>query len=206
MSRRLILLTITAAQAVSVASASVVAVALPRLGQDLGASASELQWVVDSFVIVFASLLVAGGVLGDRIGRRTTFLAGLTLFALGSLWCALAPSIPVLLAGRVVQGVGPALLLPASLALVTATFPDPAERARAIGVWATGSGVGLAAGPTVGGILVEFLGWRAVFAVNVPLAAALLLVGFRGLPRVSPTPSAHRFDVGAPSDELLHHG
>lgn len=196
MSRRLVLLTITAAQAVSVASASVVAVALPQLGRDLGASASELQWVVDAFVIVFASLLVAGGVLGDRIGRRTTFLAGLTLFALGSLWCALAPSIPVLLAGRVVQGVGPALLLPASLALVTAIFPDPAERARAIGVWATGSGVGLAAGPTVGGILVEVLGWRAVFAVNVPLAAALLLVGFRGLPRLTPTPSPHRFDLG----------
>lgn len=196
MSRRLILLTITAAQAVSVASASVVAVALPPLGRDLGASASELQWVVDAFVIVFASLLVAGGVLGDRIGRRTTFLAGLTLFALGSLWCALAPSIPVLLAGRVVQGLGPALLLPASLALVTATFPDPAERARAIGVWATGSGVGLAAGPTVGGILVEVFGWRAVFAVNVPLAVALLTVGFRGLPRLPRTRSPHRFDLG----------
>ncbi len=196
MSRRLILLTITAAQAVSVASASVVAVALPQLGQDLDASASELQWVVDAFVIVFASLLVAGGVLGDRIGRRTTFLAGLALFAFGSLWCALAPSIPVLLGGRVVQGVGPALVLPASLALVTAIFPDPAERARAIGVWATGSGVGLAAGPTAGGVLVEVLGWRAVFAVNVPLAAALLVVGFRGLPRITPTPSPHRFDLG----------
>lgn len=196
MTRRPVLLTITAAQALSVASASVVAVALPQLGRDLDASASELQWVVDAFVIVFASLLVAGGVLGDRVGRRTTFLAGLSLFALGSLWCALAPSVPALLVGRVVQGVGPALLLPASLALVTAIFPDPVERARAIGVWATGSGLGLASGPTVGGILVEAFDWRAVFAINVPLAAALLVVGVRGLPRLPPTPSPHRFDVG----------
>lgn len=195
MSRRLVLLTITAAQTLSVASASVTAVALPALGRDLEATAAQQQWVVDAFVIVFASLLVAGGVLGDRRGRRTTFLAGLTLFALGSLWCALAPDIATLLAGRVVQGIGPALLLPASLALVTALFPEPGERARAIGVWATGSGIGLAAGPTVGGILVEVLGWRAVFGVNVPLAVVLVAIGAAGLPRVRPVPSPHRFDV-----------
>jgi len=195
-SRRLALLTITAAQTLSVASASVVAVALPDLGRDLNASASEQQWVVDAFVIVFASLLVAGGVLGDRRGRRTTFLAGLTLFASGSLWCAVAPDVATLLAGRVVQGFGPALVLPASLAMVGAVFPQPRERARAIGIWATGSGIGLASGPTVGGILVEVFGWRAVFGVNVPLAILLIVAGLRSLPRITPVPARHPFDVG----------
>lgn len=196
MSPRLVLLTITAAQTLSVASASVVAVALPDLGRDLAASASEQQWVIDAFVLVFASLLVAGGVYGDRRGRTHAFLIGLTLFAAGSLWCALAPDVGTLLAGRVVQGLGPALVLPASLAIVTSVFDDPRARARAIGVWATGSGIGLATGPTVGGILVDVFGWRAVFAVNVPLAALLLLAGARGIPRIRPVPSAHRFDVG----------
>lgn len=196
MSRRLILLTITAAQTLSVASASVVAVALPDLGRDLGASASEQQWVIDAFVLVFASLLVAGGVFGDRRGRTLAFLIGLTLFAAGSLWCTLAPDVATLLAGRVVQGIGPALVLPASLAIVTTVFSEPRSRARAIGVWATGSGIGLAAGPTVGGILVDAFGWRSVFAVNVPCAALLLLAGVRGIPRIRPLPAAHRFDTG----------
>ena len=130
-----VLATVTAAQVLSVASATVVAVALPSLGRDLGAGGTELQWVVDAFVLVFASLLVAGGVIGDRRGRRLAFLAGLTLFAAGSLWCAVAPSVEWLLAGRVVQALGPPLVLPASLAIVTNMYTTSASRARAIGLW-----------------------------------------------------------------------
>src|SRR4051794_27093036 len=119
---RRVLATVTAAQVVNVASTTIVAVALPDLGEELGASPTELQWVVDAFVLVFASLLIAGGVAGDRYGRRRALLAGLVVFAVGSLWCAVAPSVEWLLAGRVVQALGPPLTLPASLAIVTATF------------------------------------------------------------------------------------
>jgi hypothetical protein len=137
---RRVLATVTAAQVVNVASTTIVAVALPDLGAELGASPTELQWVVDAFVLVFASLLIAGGVAGDRYGRRRALLTGLVVFAVGSLWCAVAPSIEWLLAGRVVQALGPPLTLPASLAIVTATFTEPRARARAIGVWGAGSG------------------------------------------------------------------
>src|SRR5918997_6031543 len=116
--------TVTAAQVLSVASASVVAVALPALAQELDADGAEQQWVVDSFVLVFASLLIAGGVVGDRRGRRKALLAGLVLFAAGSLWCVLAPSVDWLIAGRVIQALGPPLVLPASLAIVTSTYSD----------------------------------------------------------------------------------
>jgi DHA2 family methylenomycin A resistance protein-like MFS transporter len=192
---RVVLALLASSQALAVASASVVAVALPPLGRDLGASGTDLQWVVDAFVLVLASLLVAGGVLADRRGRRGAFLIGLGVFGTGSLVCAVAPSIDVLLAGRVVQGVGPALVLPASLGILAAAYVDPAARARAIGVWAAGSGLGLASGPTLGGVLVETLGWRAVFAVNVPLCAAFVVTGLRVMPRIPATVSPHRFDL-----------
>jgi DHA2 family methylenomycin A resistance protein-like MFS transporter len=192
-----ILATVTVAQLLSVASATVVAVALPGIGDELRASGTEQQWVVDAFVLVFASLLVAGGVVGDRRGRRLAFLAGLGLFAGGSLWCALAPSVEWLLAGRVVQALGPPLVLPASLAIVTATYPDAAERARAVGIWAIGSGTGVAAGPVLGGLLVDGLGWRWVFGANVVVALVLVAIGLRSIPRDRPARPAHRFDGGA---------
>ena len=194
---RRILATVTVAQLLSVASATVVAVALPGIGRDLQASGTEQQWVVDAFVLVFASLLIAGGVVGDRRGRKLAFLAGLVLFALGSLWCALAPTIDWLIAGRVVQALGPPLVLPASLAIVTATYPEPAERARAIGLWAVGSGSGVALGPVLGGLIVDGLGWRWVFGVNVAVAAVLFAIGLRSVPRDRPQKPAHRFDAPA---------
>lgn len=170
--------------------------ALPSLGRDLHASGTDLQWVVDTYILVVASLLVAGGVIGDRRGRRLTFLVGLTLFAAGSLGCALAPSVPWLLAARVVQALGPVLVLPASLAIVSAIFPDPAARAKAIGFWGAGSGLGVAGGPTVGGVVVDTLGWRGVFALNVPLALALVVLGLRSVPHLRPSEAPTRFDFG----------
>ena len=192
-----VLATVTAAQVLSVASASVVAVALPALARELDAGGAEQQWVVDAFVLVFASLLIAGGVIGDRRGRRNALLAGLVLFASGSLWCALAPDVGWLIAGRVVQALGPPLVLPASLAIVTATFRDPAQRARAVGYWGAGSGAGLALGPLLGGLLVDGLGWRWVFGVNVGVCAVLVLLTLHHVPRDRPAPSAHRFDAPA---------
>lgn len=190
-----VLATVTGAQVLSVASATVVAVALPSLARDLGASGTEQQWVVDSFVLVFASLLVAGGALADRLGRRAAFLAGLGLFAAGSAWCALAPTVELLFAGRVLQGCGPALVLPASLGIVRAAYDDPAARARAVGLWGAGSGTGVALGPLLGGGLVETLGWRAVFAVNVPVCALLVVLALRVVPRDRPAHRAAPFDA-----------
>ena len=192
-----VLATVTAAQILSVASASVIAVALPSLAHELDADGAEQQWVVDSFVLVFASLLIAGGAIGDRRGRRSALLTGLVLFAAGSLWCALAPDVGWLIAGRVVQGLGPPLVLPASLAIVTATFGDPIRRARAIGYWGAGSGVGLALGPLLGGMLVDGLGWRWVFGVNVAICAVLVWLALRHVPRDRPAAPAHSFDAPA---------
>jgi DHA2 family methylenomycin A resistance protein-like MFS transporter len=169
---------------------------LPSLGRDLHASGTDLQWVVDTYILVVAALLVAGGVIGDRRGRRLTFLTGLALFAAGSLGCALAPSVPWLLAARVVQALGPVLVLPASLAIVSTIFPDPVARAKAIGFWGAGSGLGVAAGPTVGGVVVDAFGWRGVFAMNVPLAVLLLVLALRSIPHLRPAEAPVRFDFG----------
>ena len=192
-----VLATVTGAQILSVASASVIAVALPALASELDAGGAEQQWVVDSFVLVFASLLIAGGVIGDRHGRRDALVVGLALFAAGSLWCALAPDVGWLIAGRVVQALGPPLVLPASLGIVTATFRDPAQRARAVGYWGAGSGLGLTLGPLLGGLLVDGLGWRWVFGVNVGICAVLGSLALRHVPRDRPSAPAHRFDAAA---------
>jgi MFS transporter, DHA2 family, methylenomycin A resistance protein len=192
-----ILATVTAAQVLSVASATVVAVALPSLARDLHAAGADQQWIVDAFVLVFASLLIAGGVFADRYGRRTALLTGLGLFSIGSLWCALAPTTELLIAGRVLQALGPPLVLPASLAIVTVTYADPRERAHAIGLWGAGSGIGLTLGPLLGGVVVTALGWRWVFGVNVPICALLALLAWRTIPRDRPERPDHRFDLAA---------
>lgn len=183
------------AQVMSVANANLIAVALPPLSADLAASGAQEQWIVDAYVLVFAALLVAGGVLSDRYGRRRAMLTGLTIFAAGSLACALAPSPEVLIAARVVQALGPPLILPASLAILTASVSDPLARARAIGVWGAGSGFGVAVGPLIGGAVVAGLGWRWAFGVNVPVALALAAVTPFLIPDDRPARAAHRFDV-----------
>lgn len=177
-----------------VLSTSVVGVALPTIGGDLGASGTQLQWVVDAYVLVFASLLVPAGVLGDRHGRRLAFLAGVAIFGAGSLVNGLAPSIGWLLAGRLVQGVGPALVQPASLAIIRVAFEDPRRRAAAIGAWSASSGLALAVGPAVGGVIAEGAGWRWVFLLNVPLCAGLAALAVRWVPKVGPVPVRRRFD------------
>lgn len=182
----------------AVMTTSVVSVALPTIGRDLHASSTSLEWIVDAYVIVFASLLVAGGVLSDRRGRKGMFMTGVTLFASGSLLAGVAPSVGWLLAGRVIQGLGPAIVTPTSLAIISATFDVPRERAAAIGVWSSGSGMALAVGPAVGGLLTDAIGWRSVFLLNVPLAVAVVVLGLRFIPVIPRARALRRFDsVGA---------
>jgi MFS transporter, DHA2 family, methylenomycin A resistance protein len=178
----------------AVMSTTVVSVALPSIGATLGASSTQLEWVVDAYVIVYSSLLVAGGVAGDRLGRKGLFLTGAACFGLGSLLAGLAPSVGILLAGRALQGLGPALLIPGSLTIIRAVFEDERKRAVAIGLWSTASGAALAAGPALGGALTTGPGWRSVFLFNVPLTAILVLLSARYIPRLRRVEPAGRFD------------
>ncbi len=142
---------------------TVVGVAIPDIRASLGAGTSALQWIVDGYSTLFAGLLLLGGALADRVGHRRTFLAGLAVFTGASLACALADSPGPLIAGRLAQGAGAALLVPAPLGLLQVTYPDRAVRARAVAVWGAGASVAFGAGPVVGGSLVAGGGWRAVF-------------------------------------------
>ena len=157
---------------------TVVNVALPTISRELGAGVSELQWIVDGYVLVFASLLLTGGIAGDRYGRKKVFLTGLAVFTLASALCGLSQSTTQLIAARAFQGVGAALLMPGTLSIITVTFP-PHERAKAIGLWAGMSGVALALGPTVGGLMVEHLGWQSVFFLNVPIGIVAFFTASR---------------------------
>jgi len=178
----------------AVMSTTVVSVALPTIGRDLHATSTDLEWIVDAYVVIYASLLLPGGALGDHLGRKGLFMIGVAVFGLGSAITALAPSIGLLLAGRVIQGLGPALLVPGSLTIIRATFEDPRQRALAIGLWSTASGLALAVGPALGGLIVDDAGWWWVFGFNVPLAALLVGLAARFIPRLERTPVRRRFD------------
>lgn len=162
--------------------ATAVNVALPAMGRDLGGGIGALQWVAEGYVLALACLGVTGGGIGDRYGRRTVYLIGLTTFTLASLGCGLAPDLPALIGFRVLQGVGASMLMPVTLAIIAHTFDDPAARTRAIGVWAGSSGVAAAAGPLVGGALVDAAGWRSIFVLNVPIGALGLVLARRHVP------------------------
>ncbi|MEU6089421.1 MFS transporter [Streptomyces sp. NPDC047085] len=154
---------------------TIVNVALPAIGSGLHTDVRGLQWVVDGYALALASLMLTSGTAGDRYGHRRIVLAGLTVFGIGSLACGLASTVPFLVAARVAQGVGAALLLPGTLAIIGRAFPDEAERARAIGVWAGIGSLALPAGPLLGGALTDGLGWRAIFLLNVPIVLAALV-------------------------------
>lgn len=148
---------------------SVVNVAVRPIGAALGGGLSGLQWVVNAYTVAFAALILTAGALGDRVGAKRVFTTGFVLFTLASAACGLAPTLPVLIAARAVQGVGAAVLVPCSLTLLRHAYPQPAARARAVGLWAAGASVALSAGPLVGGLLTATLGWRAIFFINAPI-------------------------------------
>jgi DHA2 family methylenomycin A resistance protein-like MFS transporter len=150
---------------------SILNVALPRIGAAFGASVNSLQWTVDAYLLVFAALLLSAGALGDRIGSKRAFIAGFAIFAVASCACGMAATPGALIAFRAMQGIGGALLVPCSLALINhACGDDTAVRARAIGIWTASGGVALAAGPVASGLLLSYLGWRSIFLVNLPIA------------------------------------
>jgi EmrB/QacA subfamily drug resistance transporter len=192
--RRLLVLTICCFSLLMVGlDTTALNVALPAMQRGLDASTAGLQWSIDAYTLVLASLLMLSGSTADRIGRKKVFLTGLVLFALGSLLCSLAPSLELLVVFRMVQAVGGSMLNPVAMSIITNTFTDPRGRARAIGVWGAVVGISMAAGPLVGGLLVESVGWRSIFWVNLPIGLAALLLTLRFVPE-SRAPRARRPD------------
>jgi EmrB/QacA subfamily drug resistance transporter len=173
---------------------TVVNVALPAMGEDLGAEISGLQWIVNGYMLMLASLILLSGSLGDRLGRRRTFLAGVIWFAVASLICAVAPNLEVMIAGRILQGIGGALLTPGSLAILQTSF-RPSDRAKAVGTWSGLTSVAAAVGPFVGGSLVDSGSWRLIFLLNLPIAAVTVLVTLRHVPETRDETTSGKLDV-----------
>ncbi|MEU8201002.1 MFS transporter [Streptosporangium sp. NPDC049046] len=191
---RWVLLTTVLGSGMAMLDGTVVNVALPALGADLGADMAGLQWTVNAYTLTLAGLILLGGSLGDRYGRRKVFLIGVVWFALASALCGLAPNVETLIAARALQGAGGALLTPGSLAIIQASF-DRDDRPRAIGAWSGLGGVAAAIGPLLGGWLVETAGWRWVFLINLPLAVLVVAVALRHVPESRNPSATGRFDV-----------
>lgn len=172
---------------------TVLNVALPSMEKDLGASVAGMQWALDAYTLVLASLLMLAGSTADRIGRRRVFKTGLVLFTLGSVLCSLAPNLDSLIVFRMIQAIGGSMLNPVAMSIITNTFTDPRERARAIGVWGGVVGISMAAGPIVGGLLVDSVGWRSIFWLNLPVGLVAFLLTWRYVPE-SRAPKARRPD------------
>ena len=173
---------------------TIVNVALPSIGHDFHSSLSGLQWTVDAYTLVLASLLMISGSTADRFGRRRTFVIGLCTFAAGSLLCSLAPNLGTLVVFRMVQAVGGSMLNPVAMSIITNTFTNPRERGQAVGIWAAVVGVSMALGPVVGGILVTSVGWRSIFWINLPIALVAVVLALRYIPE-SKASVARRVDV-----------
>lgn len=180
--------------AIAAIDATVVGIALPAIGQDFGAGLADLQWVVTAYTLTLAGLLLIGGSLGDRYGRRRVFLIGVIWFAFASLLCGIAPNAPWLIAARALQGVGAALLTPGSLAILEASFV-PGDRSKAIGAWSGFGGVATAIGPFIGGWLLQVASWRLIFTINLPIAAAVLAATSRHVPESRDPQATGRVDV-----------
>ncbi|OLE02546.1 MAG: MFS transporter [Ktedonobacter sp. 13_1_20CM_4_53_11] len=172
---------------------SVVNVALPVIQRDLNATTSDLQWIVEAYSLFLAALILVGGSLGDHFGRRRIFAIGIAIFTLSSIWCGLSPNVLQLILARAVQGIGGALLVPGSLAIISASFSDE-QRGRAIGTWSGFTAITSVAGPVLGGVLVQFASWRWVFFINVPLALVVLGVLFWRVPESRDADASRRLD------------
>jgi EmrB/QacA subfamily drug resistance transporter len=172
---------------------TIVNVALPSIGRDFGASVSGLQWTVDAYTLVLASLLMLSGSTADRLGRKRTFVVGLTVFSAGSLLCSLAPNLTTLVIFRMMQAIGGSMLNPVAMSIITNTFTDPRERAQAVGVWAAVVGMSMSLGPVIGGLLVGSIGWRSIFWINLPVGLAAIVLTLRFIPE-SKAPKARRVD------------
>jgi len=191
---RWVLLATVLGTGVAMLDATVVNVALPRMGEDLGAGISGLQWILNGYLLSLASLILLGGSLGDRFGRKRVFLAGVVWFAIASLLCGIAPNVELLVAARVLQGIGGALLTPGSLAIIQASFAHD-DRGRAIGAWSALGGIATAVGPFLGGYLVDAASWRWIFLLNLPVAAVVVFVGAVHVPETSDPTMARQLDV-----------
>jgi len=175
---------------------TIVNVALPAIGQELDASVSALQWVVDAYTLGFAVFLLSAGALGDRFGSRGVFMGGFALFTLASLACAMAPDALALNVARAVQGIGAALMVPSSLAILNAVYADDRKKlAKAIALWTAAGGVSIAAGPVLGGLLMSFAGWRSIFWVNIPICIAGFWLTARVVPKLRGKNPARSFDI-----------
>src|ERR1700759_1847114 len=193
-SRRLLVLGICCFSLLMVGlDTTIVNVALPSIRNDLHASVSGLQWTIDAYTLVLASLLMLAGSTADRIGRKRTFRAGLVVFSLGSLLCGLAPSLGSLIAARVLQAVGGSMLNPVAMSIIRNVFDDPRERAQAIGAWGAAFGLSMALGPVLGGALVDSGSWRLVFLVNLPVGIIAIALPALFVPE-SRAAHARRFD------------
>src|SRR3954466_6498299 len=195
-SRRWVLLATILASAMAFIDGTVVNVALPALQAGMNATAIDVQWVIEAYSLLLSALLLIGGSLGDHYGRRRIFLLGVTIFAVASAACGGAVTIRQLIISRAVQGLGAALLIPGSLAIISTSFPEE-ERGRAIGTWSGASAITTAIGPVLGGWLIEHFSWRAAFVINVPIAALVVLFSLRHVPETTKRASSRIDWLGA---------
>ena len=192
--RAIVLLTLCLGVLVAQIDTSVVNLATHSIGATFQAGVAPLQWMLDAYNLVYAVLLLSGGLVADLYGRRRAFAIGAAVMAIGSLVCAFATGIGILIAARAATGIGAALLLPSSLAILRVVWPDPAARGRALGIWASCNGLAFAIGPTIGGLLIEQFGWRSVFLLVVPLASAAFALAWLAVPE-SADPKGRHFDL-----------